>query len=330
MIYSGSYGNIPIDGRWVGWKVKRNSYFDEYYELPSRLPSPLFPAAGLYSSHDPSLIRQHLYQMHCCGVDSVILLWSPPSRIINNDNSTSGFSDKTLEILLDAASEFQITATVQIPQYDGRSNQTIFEDFQYLYSKYAHHPSYLHIHGNPVVLIYDPHEINYLYHSISESHNKGFNFYFIGSVVTQNHIGDALETGFDSVYSYFASESFTYCSNISHWKSLVTDSQERNISFFPTVGPGYDNEKVDVWNHEATRSRENGLYYDRMWNAAIETSPKVIIVNSFNNWMEGTQIETAINKKGFEFNERNWCQNGDANEYIERTKKWVKKYKEMN
>lgn len=38
-----------------------------------------------------------------------------------------------------------------------------------------------------------------------------------------------------------------------------------------------------------------------MWNAAVVIKPKAVIINSFNNWFDGTQIEHAIDKKNFEF-----------------------------
>ena len=47
-------------------------------------------------------------------------------------------------------------------------------------------------------------------------------------------------------------------------------------------------------NAENTRDRENGGYYDRMFRAAVDASPDVVFITSFNEWGEGTQIEPAV------------------------------------
>ena len=44
-----------------------------------------------------------------------------------------------------------------------------------------------------------------------------------------------------------------------------------------------------------------------MWNAAVVIKPKAVIINSFNNWFDGTQIEHAIDKKNFEFGSEPSC-----------------------
>jgi len=45
------------------------------------------------------------------------------------------------------------------------------------------------------------------------------------------------------------------------------------------------------------RYRENGAYYDRMFEAGIAVDLPDISITSFNEWHEGTQIEPATPKK---------------------------------
>jgi glycoprotein endo-alpha-1,2-mannosidase len=70
-------------------------------------------------------------------------------------------------------------------------------------------------------------------------------------------------------------------------------ARDNNKIFIPSVGPGYDDTRVRPWNFINRRDRENGAYYDRMFQAAININPDIISITSFNEWHEGTQIEHA-------------------------------------
>ena len=56
--------------------------------------------------------------------------------------------------------------------------------------------------------------------------------------------------------------------------------------------PGYDDRKVRPTNGFA-RSREGGAYYRQNWQAAIDSQPDWVVINSFNEWAEGTYIEPS-------------------------------------
>lgn len=38
--------------------------------------------------------------------------------------------------------------------------------------------------------------------------------------------------------------------------------------FIPSVGPGYDDRRIRPWNVENTRNREDGKYYQKMFEMA--------------------------------------------------------------
>ena len=64
----------------------------------------------------------------------------------------------------------------------------------------------------------------------------------------------------------------------------------------PSVGPGYIDTRVRAWNGQTTRHRRRGDYYKLAWRTATSVLPKFVSITSFNEWHEGTQIETAIPK----------------------------------
>ena len=53
-------------------------------------------------------------------------------------------------------------------------------------------------------------------------------------------------------------------------------------------------------NAHNTKDREKGKYYRRMWEAAIQHEADMVSITSYNEWGEGTQIEPAVRKTGYE------------------------------
>lgn len=92
-------------------------------------------------------------------------------------------------------------------------------------------------------------------------------------------------------------------------KQCVRSLQSPQL-FIPSVGPGfdwlllvscrYDDLPVRPWNEKNTHSRENGEYYKQMWREAIQIESTLISITSFNEWHEGSQIEKAVEKEGYE------------------------------
>ena len=321
IIYKGNFGNPQVDGEWFGWG-ESSAHSSSEFSFPSGLPSVTFPASGLYSSHDPSLIRLHLYQLSQIGVDGIVLQWLHPKRQTDNDNATVGYIDKTMQLLIKCSHEFNMKVAIQIDEYKDRTSISVEEDMAYVLSNFANDKSYLRIKGKPVLFIRDPYKL----------HNFNFNknFYVVGSVKKEEHIDDAIECGFDGIYTFHVSEGDTYCSNILNWEIIHEKTFSRGIDFFPTVGPGYNKERLDTWSYKLTRKREGFNYYDRMWNKSIDIEPTSIIINSFNDWLEGTSIEPVVSRKGFELDETNCAgKNADSYSFIDRTKYWINIYKKQ-
>lgn len=62
-------------------------------------------------------------------------------------------------------------------------------------------------------------------------------------------------------------------------------------------------------------------YYGVAWRTAIQLNPTFISIASYNNWVEGTQIERAIPIAGFrDYNP------SPSNKYIELTQFWLEEY----
>ncbi|KAB0406832.1 hypothetical protein E2I00_012406, partial [Balaenoptera physalus] len=116
-------------------------------------------------------------------------------------------------------------------------------------------------------------------------------------LVEEGHTHDILAAGFDGMYTYFASNGFSFGSSHQNWKAVKNFCDANNLMFIPSVGPGYIDTSIRPWNNHNTRNRVNGKYYETALQAALTVRPEIVSITSFNEWHEGTQIEKAIPKK---------------------------------
>lgn len=126
--------------------------------------------------------------------------------------------------------------------------------------------------------------------------NTPYDGVFIALLVEESHTHDILAAGFDGMYTYFASNGFSFGSSHQNWKAVKNFCDTNNLMFIPSVGPGYIDTSIRPWNNHNTRNRVNGKYYETALQAALTVRPEIVSITSFNEWHEGTQIEKAVPK----------------------------------
>lgn len=174
--------------------------------------------------------------------------------------------------------------------------------------RYGEHPAFFKYRTNtgkllPLFYVYDSYLMNseqwakLLKHTESNSiRDTPYDAIFIALLVEEKHKRDILTAGFDGLYTYFATNGFSYGSTQRNWDSIKSFCEDNNLLFIPSVGPGYIDTSVRPWNFQNTRNRINGKYYETSLSAALEARPNFISITSFNEWHEGTQIEMAVPK----------------------------------
>jgi hypothetical protein len=95
----------------------------------------------------------------------------------------------------------------------------------------------------------------------------------------------------------------------------------------PSVGPGYDARLAT--GHESVLPRSDGQTYDRLWKTAIRARPDLVTITSYNEWQEGTQIESARPQVGRSSYDGAWGKTGVAAQrsYLAATAKWIAAYR---
>lgn len=95
-----------------------------------------------------------------------------------------------------------------------------------------------------------------------------YKLFFKGLFVNKNDEITIKESGFDGIYTYFASENFSYGSKTVNWPSLSSLCDKTELLFIPSVGPGYNDTRVRSWNSKNIQSRNNGEYYKKNFKMA--------------------------------------------------------------
>lgn len=207
----------------------------------------------------------------------------------------------------------------------------------FLYCRYGNHPAFYRYKTRtgqslPMFYVYDSYITkpktwaNLLTPSGSQSvRSTPYDGLFIALLVEEKHKNDILQSGFDGIYTYFATNGFTYGSSHQNWANLKSFCDENNLMFIPSVGPGYIDTNIRPWNSQNTRNRINGKYYEVGLSTALQTHPSVISITSFNEWHEGTQIENAVPKRTTNTVYLDYRPHKPSY-YLELTRKWSEKY----
>ncbi|KAM9059635.1 glycoprotein endo-alpha-1,2-mannosidase isoform 1-T2 [Megaptera novaeangliae] len=342
IFYYSWYGNPQFDGKYVHWNHPVLSHWDlriakKYpqgkHNPPDDIGSSFYPELGSYSSRDPSVIETHMKQMYSASIGVLALSWYPPDSNDENGEPT----DNLVPAILDKAHKYNLKVTFHIEPYKNRDDKNMYRNVKYIIDKYGNHPAFYRYktkNGSalPMFYVYDSYITtaekwaNLLTSSGSQSiRNSPYDALFIALLVEKKHRYEILRGGFDGIYTYFATNGFTYGSSYENWAKLKFFCDQFDLMFIPSVGPGYIDTSIRPWNTQNTRNRVNGKYYEEALSAALQAHPSIISITSFNEWHEGTQIEKAIPKRTSNTVYLDYRPHKPSL-YLDLTRKWSEKY----
>ncbi|XP_017319332.1 glycoprotein endo-alpha-1,2-mannosidase-like protein [Ictalurus punctatus] len=336
------YGNPQTDERYLHWdhilvphwdpKIAA-SYPKGRHVPPEDIGSSFYPELGPYSSRDPEVLESHMEQISTAGAGVVVLSWYPLG--LADDHGEP--SEDLVPSILDAALRHNLKVAFHIQAYKGRTDHSLHNNIKYIIDRYGDHAAFYRFtisNGKvlPLFYIYDsyltPTEAWAELLTSTGSHSlrgSPYDGVFIALIVDEKHKHDILAGGFDGMYTYFASNGFSYGSSHQNWKGLKAFCDGNNLLFVPSVGPGYIDTSIRPWNNHNTRNRVNGRYYETVLQAALNVQPEIVSITSFNEWHEGTQIERAVPKKTIRRVYLDY-QPHEPDLYLELTRTWVEQF----
>jgi hypothetical protein len=283
------YSTPKRDGTWAHWYVREP-------DGTSLLSTHFYPARGLYSSSNPTVVAAQMKEIAATGIHTIVVSWW---------GNGSPEADR-LPLVLDWARRYGLAVAVHIEPYPGRTPSSTAADI-----------TSLHAQGIMDFYVYDADSDP----ASAWADALGTLSDDIRVFAQTDFVGRAKAGGFDGLYTY----------DIGTWASSILGrvcAQAHRIGLLcaPSVGPGYDARLAT--DDPVVRSRLNGTTYDHMWRAAIRAHADLVTITSYNEWQEGTQIEPARPQVGRATYNGAWGKHGLAAQraYLDATARWVARF----
>ncbi|HIQ02622.1 MAG TPA: hypothetical protein EYH30_10990, partial [Anaerolineales bacterium] len=269
----------------LGERLVLAFYYAWYDEAAWQKPLPDRPVQG-YVSSDPAAIERHVLWARQAGIDGFVQSWYGPQR--ENNQTEANFA-----LLLDIAARHGFTAAVDFEATSPfiHSEADVVAALRHLLTVHARHPAYLRVGGRPVVFFWRQERYPVAtWASIRTQVDPDRTAIWIMEGVDL----DYLEV-FDGDHLYSVAWDPEPEGTLVRWGQRVRDwGGGRGVSRYwvATVMPGYD-DRVTGRPDAFVRDRAGGAYYRRCWEGAIQSGADWVVITSFNEWMEGSQIEPS-------------------------------------
>uniref|UniRef100_A0A182JRX0 Uncharacterized protein n=1 Tax=Anopheles christyi TaxID=43041 RepID=A0A182JRX0_9DIPT len=292
-----------------------------------------YPKRRLYNTSE-TIVREHFNEIQNCGIGTVVLGWQP------------NFSEYLLRTIFKVAEQYDLKIAIEILEYTDRTIESIRSNIKYFLDGFGKGPagtsstlSYYNVLSKKRELplfyirkayrITDPEWKRLLSRNgILTIRGANYDAILLAHITSKDHKSMIRRAGFDGFYTYLPSNGANYASTWKNWNQLKKFADSYRLLFVPTIGPGYyDRRKYHRnvnQNHGITnikRYRSNGQYFDVGWRTSLKNNLQIITINSYNNWVDGTQIEAAIPVFGF----RDYLP-GPPEKYLDLTQSWVEEY----
>jgi hypothetical protein len=238
-----------------------------------------------YASADREATARHIQQAQASGIDALILNWW------GQGNQT----EANLRALLDLAAErgFHIAVDFDINSPFMGGEAAYAENLRHLHAGHATHPAYLRSTGRPVVFFYNVSRLPLAtWQRLRNQVDPGRDALWIAEGTDL-----AYQAVFDGhhLYSITWPNRVPPSQTLPKWGNRLRAYNQKHGTaklWVATVMPGYDDRRIRP-ETGFVRARDGGDYYRGCWQAAIDSRPQWIVINSFNEWPEGTYIEPS-------------------------------------
>jgi len=285
--------------------------------LRGRLAPRQLPRVGIYDSRDPKVIAAHIAQSVQAGIDFwPVSWWGPESRLDRT------FREHILEHPEAKKLRYAVLyeSTGRLGSFEKPDYSNLVEDFRYLAKHYFDHPLYLRIDDRPVVFVY----LTRVYFrdrglealaALREAFPK---VYLVGDEVFGPRYHERHAKLFDAVTAYdvygqslqahgaTAKAIEELERNFSNARKIANDA---GVAFVPAISPGFNDRAVRDGHPGRARafsdregSREGDIFREMIRKVARPLADprakRMILITSFNEWYEDTQIEPTRGDAG--------------------------------
>jgi hypothetical protein len=268
-----------------------------------------YPQRGAYSSKDPALVEQHISEAQSNGITGFIVSWW----------GQDGYEDHNVPLMLEKASKSNFKISVFWEKAPGKGQAQIDQavsDLCYLLLRFSTNKAFLKVDGKPVIFVYErvsseiPEEA---WGTIkTRARTKAGPFVLIGDGYDEKHA--RLFNGIER-YNISWAVAGKSIAELREWarkydQHAVELARQHGVISCASVIPGYDDTKVRKPGRVA--ARQDGQVYSVLWEEAIKAKPDWVVITSWNEWHEGTEIEPSFE---------------EHDKYLKLTLKWSRSFR---
>jgi len=267
------------------------NWFDENTWTPEKVSD--FPVTP-YNSRDRETVVRHIAQAQEAGVDAFVVAWYGP-QVEGNQTETN------LALTLEVANgtDFRVSVEFGPDSPFIHSQQDVVDALRHVLQVHAGHPSFLRVEGRPVIFFWrlddiplDPGQTPLeAWQAVRDQVDPDRESIWIAEGVEV-----AYQQVFDGHHLYSIAWAEDVHATLSDWGYRIRRYNAQHGTdklWVATVMPGYDDLKTGRAN-AFVREREGGQFYRDTWQAAMDSGADWVVITSWNEWVEGSQIEPGV------------------------------------
>jgi hypothetical protein len=287
---------------WYGLSPERNPWGDVDTNNHVLTRTARYPVKGAYNSHDPAVVDWQIDQAKAHGITGFVVSWW----------GTAGWDswhDQSLALLLEHAEKKNFKISIYWEQAPGDGEDQIgraIGEVSYVLKKYGKSPAFLKVDGKPVIFAYNRVVMFQVPVSswpaiIEGIRARAGDFVLLGD--GQQSSGAYL---FDGIHSYGLNglpdefEKHLTINNLGDFRAWAAHYYANGVKLARlrdrisclVVVPGSDARKAYKFDWQTDRL--DGQTYRTLWEEAINAKPDWVIITSWNEWPEGSEIEPSL------------------------------------